>query len=183
MIRPSRNRIRRGKRGSQEYVGASAQIHVELRRQAGEFIKNDPEGRGWNDLVNDALELFLASNVVSLPLLGNVAGGEPILAEENIEEYIPVPVRIVDNGDYVLTVRGDSMSPLIEDGDLIVVHHQQIAKKGEIVVARVGDEATVKRWYPGFDRAKLEPINRDYPTIETEDVEVLGRVVAIMRPV
>jgi repressor LexA len=121
--------------------------------------------------------------VVSLPLVGRVSAGIPLLAEEHTEEMIPIPRRVVGWNDesFLLTVRGDSMIGAgIFDGDLVIVRCQRTATPGEIVVALRGDEATVKRLAMAGDRLCLQPENPDYPPIHGE-FEVIGKVVGLLR--
>ena len=120
-----------------------------------------------------------------LPLVGNVAAGQPILAEENIEEYVPVPgIAGGDEGEYVLAVRGDSMiNAGILAGDFVVVRPQDTATDGEIVVALVGEEATVKRFFRETDHIRLQPENDAMEPIRTREVQILGRVVGVCRKV
>lgn len=120
-----------------------------------------------------------------LPLIGRVAAGEPILAEENIEEHIDVPAFLRhDDGDFVLTVRGDSMIDAgIHSGDYIVVHPQPAAENGEVVVALVGDEATTKRFFRQGHEVRLQPENDNHEPIvlPADQVKVVGRVVGVLR--
>ncbi len=119
----------------------------------------------------------------SLPLLGSVAAGQPILAEENIEEYVPVPALAGGGeGDYLLRIRGESMknAGIVED-DLVVVHQQDTAQQGDIVVALLGEEATVKRYFRESDHVRLQPENETMEPIRTKEVRVLGRVVGLLR--
>jgi repressor LexA len=120
-----------------------------------------------------------------LPLVGQVAAGQPILAEENIEEYVQVPdLAGGDAGEYVLRVRGESMRDIgILEGDYVVVRPQDTAADGEIVVALVGDEATVKRFFREADHVRLQPENAEMEPIRSQDVRVLGRVVGLFRNV
>ena len=120
-----------------------------------------------------------------LPLVGRVAAGAPILAEENIEEYVEVPqLAGGDAGEYVLRVRGDSMKDAgILDGDYVTVHRQETAKNGEIVVALVGDEATCKRYFKENDHIRLQPENDTMEPIRTREAAVMGRVVGVFRRV
>ena len=120
-----------------------------------------------------------------LPLVGQVAAGSPVLAEENIEEYIEVPeLAGGDAGEYLLRVRGDSMKDagIIED-DVVVVRPENSARDGQIVVALVGEEATVKRFFKESDHIRLQPENDALEPIRSKDVRVLGRVVGVMRRV
>jgi repressor LexA len=120
-----------------------------------------------------------------LPLVGQVAAGQPILAEEHIEEYLEVPEVIGgETGDYILRVKGDSMRDAgILEGDYVVVRPAKDAANGEIVVALLEDEATVKRFYRERDRVRLQPANKAYKPIRTRDVELLGKVVGVFRRV
>jgi repressor LexA len=120
-----------------------------------------------------------------LPLIGSVAAGGPIVAEQNIEEYIDVP-RVMggDDADFVLSVRGDSMEKAgILDGDFVIVKSQQTARDGEIVVAMIEDEATVKRYFREADHIRLQPENDKYEPIRTPDAAVVGSVVGVFRRV
>ncbi|HTD58824.1 MAG TPA: transcriptional repressor LexA [Solirubrobacteraceae bacterium] len=119
----------------------------------------------------------------SLPLVGSVAAGQPILAEENVEEYVPVPTLAGGgDGDYLLRIRGESMKDAgIVEGDLVVVHQQDTAQQGDIVVALLGEEATVKRYFREPDHIRLQPENDAMEPIRTKEVKVLGRVVGLLR--
>jgi repressor LexA len=120
-----------------------------------------------------------------LPLVGQVAAGQPILAEENIEDYVQVPpIAGGEEGEYVLRVRGESMKDVgILEGDYVVVRPQETATDGEIVVALVGEEATVKRFFREDDHVRLQPENASMEPIRSKDVRVLGRVVGLFRNV
>lgn len=125
------------------------------------------------------------SNSLTLPLVGQVAAGEPILAEENIEETITLPTELVgDSASFLLTVHGDSMIEAgINDGDWIVIKQQQTAHNGEIVVALVEDGATVKRFYKEKDHIRLQPENSSMEPIIVPDCSIVGKVVAVLRKV
>jgi repressor LexA len=120
-----------------------------------------------------------------LPLLGSVAAGQPVLAEENIEDYISVPeVAGGADGEYLLRIRGDSMKNAgILEGDFVVVRPQETAREGEIVVALLGEEATVKRFFREADHIRLQPENETMEPIRSKEVKVLGRVVGLLRSV
>ena len=120
-----------------------------------------------------------------LPLVGSVAAGQPILAEENIEEYVEVPpVAGGDQGEYVLRIRGESMKDAgILEGDYVVVRKQENAADGDIVVALVGEEATVKRFFREDDHIRLQPENATMEPIRSKDVRIMGRVVGLFRSV
>lgn len=121
----------------------------------------------------------------AVPLVGQVAAGTPILAEENIEDHLEIPAVIgADAGDYALRVRGDSMRDAgIIDGDFVVVHPTEDADNGQIVVAMIDGEATVKRFFHEGDSIRLEPENPAYQPIVTKEAEVLGRVIGVFRRV
>ncbi|MDR3315244.1 MAG: transcriptional repressor LexA [Coriobacteriales bacterium] len=125
----------------------------------------------------------LPCNVVQLPVIGRVAAGEPIFAEQNIEETLTLPTQIVgDSSSFLLTVKGESMIEAgILDGDYIVVKEQQTARNGEIVVALIDDEATVKTYYREADRIRLQPENQTMDPIYVRDVVILGKVIALLR--
>jgi repressor LexA len=118
-----------------------------------------------------------------LPLVGQVAAGQPIVAEENIEEYIQTPSFAGgEDGEFLLRVRGESMVDAgIIEGDLVVVRSQDQARDGDIVVALVGEEATVKRFFQESDHVRLQPENASMQPIRSRDVRVLGKVVGLMR--
>lgn len=123
------------------------------------------------------------NKIVSVPLVGNVAAGAPLLAEENISEYVPLPIDIVgDCPSFMLMVRGESMIEAgINSGDYVVVKEQQVAKNGDIVVAILEDGATVKRFYKESDRIRLQPENSSMEPIYTTKCTIAGRVVAVFR--
>ena len=122
-------------------------------------------------------------DAVSVPLIGTVAAGIPILATENVEDYIPLPQLMLGEGEhYVLRISGDSMMDVgILDGDYVVVRKQATAHNGEIVVAMIEDEATVKRYYRENGIFRLQPENSQMEPIFAMDVAVLGKVVASYR--
>jgi repressor LexA len=121
----------------------------------------------------------------SLPLLGSVAAGQPMLAEENVQEYVSVP-ELAGGGDgqYLLRIRGDSMKDVgMLEGDYVVVRSQETADDGDIVVALLGEEATVKRFFRESDHIRLQPENEEMEPIRSKEVKVLGRVVGLLRSV
>jgi repressor LexA len=120
-----------------------------------------------------------------LPLLGTVAAGQPMLAEGNIEDYVSVP-EIAGGGDgqYLLRIRGESMKDAgILEGDFVVVRSQDDARDGDVVVALLGEEATVKRFFREPDHIRLQPENETMEPIRSREVKVLGRVVGLLRSV
>ncbi|WP_354697897.1 LexA repressor [Paraconexibacter sp. AEG42_29] len=135
------------------------------------------------DAVVDNVRQLVAPQ--GLPVLGQVAAGAPILAEENIEEYVQVPPAAGgDTGEYILRVRGESMRDIgMLEGDFVVVQKQDTAQDGDIVVALVGEEATVKRFFRESDHVRLQPENSEMEPIRSRDVKVMGRVVGLFRSV
>ncbi len=125
------------------------------------------------------------SNTLNLPLVGNVAAGEPIYAEENITNHLTLPIEIVgDSASFILSVRGESMIEAgINDGDYVVVKEQNTAYNGEIVVALIEDGATVKRFFKEADCIRLQPENSTMEPIITTDCSIVGKVVAVLRRV
>ncbi|WP_322150416.1 transcriptional repressor LexA [Paratractidigestivibacter sp.] len=124
-------------------------------------------------------------NAISLPLVGRVAAGTPILAEQNVEESLVLPTSIVgDASSFVLRVRGESMiNAGIFDGDYIVVKEQQTAHNGEIVVALIDDSATVKTFYKEKERVRLQPENDTMEPIYADNPTILGKVTALIRSI
>jgi repressor LexA len=135
--------------------------------------------------VGTAVENALGVLRPGLPLVGQVAAGTPILAEENIEDYVQVPtIAGGEDGEYVLRVRGESMKDAgILGGDFVVVRPQDTATDGEIIVALVGEEATVKRFFRESDHVRLQPENASMEPIRSKEVRILGRVVGVFRSV
>ena len=123
--------------------------------------------------------------IISLPLVGRVAAGVPVLAEQNVEETLSLPTSIVgDSSSFILRVRGESMvNAGIFDGDYIVVREQRDAHNGEIVVALIDDSATVKTFYRERDRVRLQPENDAMEPIYVENPVILGRVTALIRSI
>ena len=118
----------------------------------------------------------------SVPVVGQVAAGEPILAAENIESTMPLPAEIAGDSTFILRVRGDSMIDAgILNGDYVVVRQERTATNGDIVVAMIEDEATVKRFFKEADTIRLQPENSALEPIYSRDVQILGKVVALFR--
>jgi repressor LexA len=129
------------------------------------------------------VELSPPSHSSVLPLVGEVAAGAPVVAEDRVEDYLTVPDQLAPDADFVLTVKGDSMiNAGILDGDLVVVRKQADARNGEIVVALVGDEdATVKRFFRDGGRVRLQPENDELEPTFPDQVQILGAVKAVLR--
>ena len=163
---------------------SSSTVHAHLANlEKVGLLRRDPtKPRAIEVLVGKAKQVVAPSG---LPLVGQVAAGQPVLAEENIEEYVPVPEMAGgEEGEFILLVRGDSMKDAgILAGDHVVVRRQDTAANGEIVVALVGEEATVKRFFKESDHVRLQPENETMDPIRTRDVHLLGRVVGVCRKV
>jgi repressor LexA len=165
---------------------SSSTVHAHLANlEKLGLLRRDPTKPRAVELLVDKARKALKGP--GLPLVGSVAAGEPLLAEENIEEYLDVPAVIGgEGGDYVLRVKGDSMKDAgILDGDYVVVSPADDADNGEIVVALLGDEATVKRFFRERNHIRLQPENKAMKPIkiDAEDVKLLGKVVGVMRKV
>jgi len=165
---------------------SSSTVHAHLSNlEKIGLLRRDPSKPRAIELLFDKAKKTILPDGSGLPLVGNVAAGEPILAEENIEEYIEVPDVIGgEDGDYVLRVRGESMKDAgIFEGDYVIVRPANEADAGEIVVALIGDEATVKRFYREADHIRLQPENEAMEPIRTTEATILGRVVGVLRKV
>jgi len=129
------------------------------------------------------VESFKPKRVLNLPVLGRVAAGTPMLADENIEDTYPVPREFLAGGDgFMLRVKGESMiDDGIKDGDYVIVRRQSVADNGDTVVAMVEDEATVKRFYKESGRIRLQPSNRTMGPLYYDRVEIIGKVVGLVR--
>jgi repressor LexA len=163
---------------------SSSTVHAHLANlEKSGFLRRDPSKPRAIELLVDKAKKAIHPG--GLPLVGQVAAGEPLLAEENIEEYLEIPDVIGgENGDYILRIRGESMKDAgIIEGDFVVVQRASDAKDGEIVVALIGDEATVKRYFREKDHVRLQPENDAMKPIISTDVTVLGKVVGVFRKV
>lgn len=169
---------------------SSSTVHAHLANlERLGMLRRDPTKPRAMEVIGDKVKRAMVPS--GLPLVGRVAAGTPILAEENIEEYVEVsPLAGGDAGDFVLEVRGDSMKNAgILNGDTVVVRKQATANDGDIVVAVVGGEqepeaeATVKRYFKERDHIRLEPENEDFEPIRSPDVKIAGRVIGVFRRV
>ena len=156
---------------------SSVQANLDALERAG-YIERDPMLKRSIRLVTNGDD-----NVTNVPIVGTVTAGMPILAVEQIEGYLPYSGRVSsDKPLFALKVRGDSMiNAGIFDGDIIVVEKTPTALNGEIVVAMVEDEATVKRFYKENGHFRLQPENDDYEPIIVNEVVILGKVVSLVR--
>jgi repressor LexA len=161
---------------------STVHAHLAKLEQIGILRRDPSKPRAIELMVGKARQALKGPGI---PIVGNVAAGEPILAEENIEDYVQVPSVIGgEGGDYILKVRGDSMKDAgILEGDFVVVRPAEEAKNGEIVVALIGDEATVKRYYRERNTIRLQPENKAHKPIRTKEAKLLGKVVGVFRTV
>jgi repressor LexA len=163
---------------------SSSTVHAHLANlEKLGLVRRDPTKPRALELLGEAARKL--AGPAGLPVVGRVAAGSPILAEENIEDYVEVPpIAGGEEGEYVLRVRGESMKDAgILDGDYVIVHRQETADNGEIVVALVGEEATVKRYFRESDHIRLQPENSAMEPIRTREAAVLGKVVGVCRRV
>lgn len=182
--------------GSAIGLSSPSTVHSHLHKleEAG-YIKRDPNKPRTIEICEDAktrarqspklveVKQDVNTNTVTLPLVGRVAAGLPILAEQNVEEVMTLPTNVVgDSSSFILRVRGESMiNAGIFDGDYIVVREQHDAHNGEIVVALIEDSATVKTFYREKDRIRLQPENDTMKPIYAINPTILGRVTGLFR--
>ena len=167
---------------------STVHAHLANLERAG-LIKRDPTKPRALELRRDPRpEPVRTADVHRLPLVGEIAAGGPLLAEENVEDYVAVPEPLARGGEeFLLRVKGDSMvNAGILEGDLVVVRRQQTAQDGEIVVALAGqdegaDEATVKRFFRENSRIRLQPENDALEPIYADHVQILGKVTGVFR--
>ena len=161
---------------------SSVHSHLETLEKNG-FIRRDPTKPRAIEICDDNFQM-VRTEMASLPVIGTVAAGTPILAEENIDSYFPVPADIVPNGEpsFVLKVKGDSMINVgIFNGDQIFVQQCNTAKNGDTIVALIDDSATVKTFYKEKDHIRLQPENDDMDPIIVDDCQILGKVFGVFR--
>jgi repressor LexA len=166
---------------------SSSTVHAHLANlEKVGLLRRDPSKPRAIELLVDRAKRAVGADG-GLPLVGQVAAGSPVLAEENVEEYVEVPeIAGGDQGEYLLRITGDSMiNAGIHDGDHVTVRTQDTARDGEIVVALVGEdsEATVKRFFKESDHVRLQPENDALEPIRSQEVAVIGKVVGVMRRV
>jgi len=161
---------------------SSVHSHLETLEKNG-FIRRDPTKPRAIEICDDNFQM-VRTEMASLPVIGTVAAGVPILAEENVESYFPVPAEIVPNGDpsFVLKVKGDSMINVgIFHGDQIFVQQCNTARNGDTVVALIDDSATVKTFYKEKDHIRLQPENDSMDPIIVDDCQIIGKVFGVFR--
>jgi len=160
---------------------SSVHAHLESLEKNG-YLRRDPTKPRAIEIIDDNFNL-VRREVVNVPIIGQVAAGEPILAVENITNYFPIPAEYMPNEEtFMLIVKGDSMINMgIYDGDKIIVKKQNIAKNHDVVVALVGDSATVKRFYKENGHYRLQPENDYMEPIIVDNVDILGKVIGLVR--
>ncbi len=167
--------------GSSLGLHSPSTVHAHLAKlESAGVLRRDPSKPRAIEILVERTKRVMRP---SIPLIGEVAAGTPILAEENVEDHLEIPGVIgAEDGDFALRVRGDSMEKAgIFGGDYVVVHPAQTANNGEVVVAMIEDEATVKRFYRENGSVRLQPENDAYEPIISEEVEVLGKVIGVFR--
>lgn len=161
---------------------SSVHSHLETLEKNG-YIRRDPTKPRAIEICDDSFQM-VRTEMVSLPVIGTVAAGQPILAEENIQSYFPVPAEMIPSGDasFVLKVKGDSMiNAGIFSGDQIFVQCCNTAHNGDTVVALVDDSATVKTFYKENGHIRLQPENDTMDPIIVDDCQILGKVFGVFR--
>lgn len=160
---------------------SSVHSHLETLEKNG-YIRRDPTKPRAIEILDDTFNLT-RREVVNVPLVGRVAAGEPILAQENIENYFPIPMEFMPNKQtFMLTVKGESMiNAGILDGDMVLVEQAQTASNGDMVVALLEDGATVKTFYKEEGVYRLQPENDAMDSIIAKEVSILGKVIGVFR--
>ena len=160
---------------------SSVHAHLQSLEKNG-YTRRDPTKPRAIEIIDDTFNLT-RREMVNVPMVGQVAAGEPILAEQNITNYFPIPMEFMPNNDtFMLTVRGERMINVgIYDRDYVLVEKRQTASNGDIVVALVDDSATVKTFYKENGYYRLQPENDNMDPIIVTDCEILGKVIGLFR--
>ena len=160
---------------------SSVHSHLETLEKNG-YIRRDATKPRAIEIIDDNFNL-VRREVVNVPLVGTVAAGAPILADENVENYFPIPAELLPNSEtFMLKVRGNSMIDVgIYDGDRVIVEQTSVAENGEIVVALIDDSATVKRFFKENGHYRLQPENATMDPIIVDKVQILGKVIGLLR--
>lgn len=160
---------------------SSVHSHLESLEKNG-YIRRDPTKPRAIEIIDDTFNLT-RREVVNVPLVGRVAAGEPILAEQNIENYFPIPIEFMpNNSTFMLEVQGESMVNVgILDGDYVLVEQMPSAENGDMVVALLEDSATVKTFYKENGFYRLQPENDFMDPIIVPEVEIVGKVIGVFR--
>ena len=160
---------------------SSVHSHLETLEKNG-YIRRDPTKPRAIEIMDDTFNLT-RREMVNVPIVGQVAAGEPILAEQNITNYFPIPVEFMPNNEtFLLTVKGESMiNACILDGDMVLVESTSVVSNGDMAVALVDDSATVKTFYKEEGIYRLQPENDTMEPIIVSEVEILGKVIGLFR--
>lgn len=164
-------------------LSSSSTVHGHLAQlEEKGYIRRDPTKPRAIEIL-EGNSNFVRKEIINVPVVGKVTAGQPILAVENVEDTFPLPLDFVNNDNvFILSVRGDSMIEAgILDNDYVLVRQQSHANNGDIVVALIEDEATVKRFYKEKDYVRLQPENSSMEPIYVRDVSILGKVVGVFR--
>ena len=173
-------------------LSSTATVHgyLEKLEQKGYIRKESQKGRALKvvtnkDVIKKPKDVYSGKEMVDVPVVGKITAGAPILAVENITDTFPIPLDFVGNSDsFMLTVRGESMIEAgILDGDYILIKQQNTAENGEIVVALIDDEATVKTFYKEKGYIRLQPENHTMDPIIVDDCKILGKVAGVFRKI
>ena len=172
-------------------LSSTATVHTYIAKlkEKGYLSKEDQKGRALKLLKGgkpqEPKTVYNGRELADVPVIGKITAGEPILAVENITDTFPIPIEFVGNSEsFMLTVRGESMIEAgILDGDYILVKKQDIARNGEIVVALIGEEATVKTFYKEKDHIRLQPENSTMDPIIVPNCKILGKVAGVFRKI
>lgn len=162
---------------------STSTVHGHLERLGKKgYIRRDPTKPRAIEVLDNS-PLSIAREMVEVPIVGKVTAGQPILAVENVEDTFPLPIEFVSGDNpFILAIRGDSMIEAgILDGDYVVVRQQSVANNGDIIVALIEDEATVKTFYKEKDHIRLQPENQLMEPIIVNDVAILGRITGVFR--
>lgn len=160
---------------------SSVHSHLESLEKNG-YIRRDPTKPRAIEILDDSFNM-LRREMVNVPIVGTVAAGQPILAEQNIDSYFPIPAEYMPNEQtFILKVKGESMiNAGIMDGDKVIVKQQSTAHNGDMVVALIDDSATVKTYYKENGHYRLQPENDNMDPIIVDDVQILGKVFGVFR--
>ena len=160
---------------------SSVHSHLETLEKNG-YIRRDPTKPRAIEILDDSFNLT-RREMVNVPIVGQVAAGEPILAQENIENYFPIPTEFMPNSQtFLLKVKGESMiNAGILDGDMVLVEQTSTASNGDMVVALIDDGATVKTFYKEEGIFRLQPENDSMDPIIVKEVSILGKVIGVFR--
>ena len=160
---------------------SSVHSHLETLEKNG-YIRRDPAKPRAIEILDESFN-FTRREMVNVPLVGRVAAGEPLLAEQNVENYFPIPMEYMPNAQtFMLTVKGESMiNAGIFDGDMVLVEQRNHARNGEMIVALVDDGATVKTFYKEEGVIRLQPENDFMDPIIVPDCQILGKIIGVFR--